>query len=132
MSYGKTGFALQFMLDTTLSDVDRYPLKASDLIVMPIDNDKAPEKVVWGRSPVNEIKDLTNLSLAGDKFYSPQDTVGSWIDYTGSIMAIDPSGRGQDETSYAVIKMLNGQLFLIDAGGVRGGYSSETLQVLVL
>ena len=66
LSYGKTGFALQFMLDTTLSDVDRYPLKASDLIVMPIDNDKAPEKVVWGRSPVNEIKDLTNLSLAGD------------------------------------------------------------------
>ena len=130
LSYGKTGFALQFMLDTTLSDVDRYPLKASDLIVMPIDNDKAPEKVVWGRSPVNEIKDLTNLSLAGDKFYSPQDTVGSWIDYTGSIMAIDPSGRGQDETSYAVIKMLNGQLFLIDAGGVRGGYSSETLQSL--
>ncbi len=130
LSYGKTGFALQFMLDTTLSDVDRYPLKASDLIVMPIDNDKAPEKVVWGRSPINEIKDLTNLSLAGDKFYSPQDTVGSWIDYTGSIMAIDPSGRGQDETSYAVIKMLNGQLFLIDAGGVRGGYSSETLQSL--
>ena len=25
-SYGKSGFALQFMLDTTLEDVDRYPL----------------------------------------------------------------------------------------------------------
>ena len=26
-SYGKAGFALQFMLDTTLSDADKYPLK---------------------------------------------------------------------------------------------------------
>lgn len=27
-SYGRGGFALQFMLDTSLSDGDRYPLKA--------------------------------------------------------------------------------------------------------
>ena len=31
-SYGRSGFALQFMLDTRLSDAERYPLKVSDLI----------------------------------------------------------------------------------------------------
>lgn len=132
LSYGRSGFSLQFMLDTSLSDADRYPLKLSDLIVMPLDNDKAPEKIMWGRNPQNELKDLPNLGLAGDKYYGPQDTVGSYIDYTGSVMAIDPSGRGADETAYAVVKMLNGQLFITDAGGVKGGYSNETLQSLAV
>jgi hypothetical protein len=36
-SYGRSGFALQFMLDTSVSDGDRYPLKLSDLVVMAID-----------------------------------------------------------------------------------------------
>lgn len=130
LSYGRSGFSLQFMLDTSLSDADRYPLKLNDLIIMPLDNDKAPEKIVWGRNPQHELKDLPNLGLAGDKLYGPQDTVGSWIDYTGSIMAIDPSGRGQDETAYCVVKMLNGQLFVTDAGGVKGGYNKETLETL--
>lgn len=37
LSYGRSGFALQFMLDTSLSDADRYPLKLSDLIVDDLD-----------------------------------------------------------------------------------------------
>lgn len=132
LSYGRSGFSLQFMLDTSLSDADRYPLKLSDLIVMPLDNDKAPEKVMWGRIPQNEIKELPNLGLAGDKYYTQQDTVGTYLDYTGSVLAIDPSGRGADETAYAVVKMLNGQLFITDAGGVKGGYAKETLQALAV
>jgi len=132
LSYGRSGFSLQFMLDTSLSDGDRYPLKLSDLIVMPLDNDKAPERVIWGRNPQYEIKELPNLGLAGDKYYGPSDTVGSYLDYTGSVMAVDPSGRGADETAYAVVKMLSGQLFVTDAGGVKGGYSNEALQALAV
>ncbi len=33
-SYGKSGFALQFMLDVSLSDANKYPLKINDLMVM--------------------------------------------------------------------------------------------------
>lgn len=132
LSYGRSGFSLQFMLDTSLSDGDRYPLKLSDLIVMPLDGDKAPEKIIWGRNPQYEIKELPNLGLAGDKYYGPSDTVGSYLDYTGSVMAVDPSGRGADETAYAVVKMLSGQLFVTDAGGVKGGYSNEALQALAV
>tara|TARA_Y100001968_G_scaffold119361_1_gene108757 strand:- start:2414 stop:3043 length:630 start_codon:yes stop_codon:yes gene_type:complete len=47
-------------------------------------------------------------------------------------MAVDPSGRGADETSFAVIKMLNGFLFVTDAGGLPGGYSEDTLKRLAM
>jgi hypothetical protein len=54
----------------------------------------------------------------------------TWLPYTGAIMAIDPSGRGKDETAYAVVKMLNGFVFLLDAGGLQGGYTPEVMKAL--
>lgn len=50
--------------------------------------------------------------------------------YTGTVMAIDPSGRGSDESAYAVIKYLNGYLFLMDIGGFQEGYSDLTLTMM--
>jgi hypothetical protein len=127
LSYGRSGFALQFMLDTSLSDSNKYPLKLSDLIIYSCDKDTAPEKIVYGI--MKPMLDIPNVGLAGDKFYAPEDTIGR-LDYQGSILAIDPSGRGSDETAYAVVKMLNGYLYVTDAGGVAGGYSESTLQHL--
>jgi len=127
LSYGRSGFALQFMLDTSLSDGNKYPLKLSDLIIYSCDKDTAPEKVVYGI--MKPMLDIPNVGLAGDKFYAPEDTIGR-LDYQGSVLAIDPSGRGSDETAYAVVKMLNGYLYVTDAGGVAGGYSESTLQHL--
>jgi len=127
LSYGRSGFALQFMLDTSLSDANKYPLKLSDLLVYSCDKDTAPEKLVYGI--FKTLEDLPNVGLAGDKFYAPEDTVGR-TEYQGSVLAIDPSGRGSDETAYAVVKMLNGFLHVVDAGGVAGGYSDSTLQHL--
>ena len=127
LSYGRSGFALQFMLDTSLSDANKYPLKLADLMIMSCDKTTAPEKVIYGI--MKPISDLPNVGLSGDKFYAPEDTVGR-SEYTGSVLAIDPSGRGSDETAYAVVKMLNGFLYVVDAGGIDGGYSDKTLQHL--
>jgi hypothetical protein len=52
------------------------------------------------------------------------------LDFTGSVLAIDPSGRGKDETAYAVVKMLNGYLYVTRIGGFVGGYSDKTLTSL--
>ncbi len=132
-SYGRTGFAMQFMLDTRLSDVDRFPLKTSDLIVMSVDPSVAPEKLVWARDPKLEWdSSVPNVALSGDRFYRPMETLGSYVPYTGSVMSIDPSGRGKDETGYAIVKMLNGYLFVVDAGGIQGGYSDEVLKALAV
>jgi len=51
-------------------------------------------------------------------------------EFSGTVMAIDPSGRGADETGYAVVKMLNGYLYVCECGGLPGGYDDETLGTL--
>jgi hypothetical protein len=130
-SYGRTGFALQFMLDSTLSDADRYPLKLADLIVLGLNPESAPEKPVWAANISNIVKDIPCVGFNGDRYYGPMDIQGKWIPYEGGIMAIDPSGRGDNETAYAVVKMLNGFLYVTAAGGLKGGYAEDTMNKLV-
>lgn len=131
VSYGSVGYALQFMLNPSLSDVDRFPLKLGNLIVQSVDPDVAPEKLVWAKTPDLEWDALPNVGLRGDRYYRPMKIVGDMIPYTGSVMSIDPSGRGSDETGYAVVKMLNGTLYVPEAGGLKGGYDQDTLMELV-
>ena len=126
-SYGRSGFALQFMLDTTLSDQDKYPLKLSDLVVMDIDKDKCPVKVAWGSRTEEVIRDLPNVGFTGDRFHKPLYISDEWQEYSGTVMSIDPAGRGKDNTGYAIVKQLNGMLYVVDAGGLPGGYSPEAL-----
>ncbi len=131
ISYGSAGFALQFQLDSTLADVDRFPLKVSDLIVTTVDCDLAPEKYVWARDPNLEWdSSIPNVAFAGERYHRPFKTLGDMVEYNGSVLAIDPAGRGTDETSYAVVKMLNGVLYVPAAGGLQGGYSEEVLEKL--
>lgn len=128
-SYGKAGFALQFMLDTSLSDVDKFPLKLSDFITLDLHIDVAPVKVSWA-SGKDQLLPLESIGLTGDKWYKPMWVSPEWIDYQGCMMFIDPSGRGKDETGYAIVKHLNGMLYLVAAGGFKEGYSEITLKAL--
>lgn len=130
VSYGRAGFALQFMLDTSLSDGDKYPLKICDLIVMSLNPDMGNTKLAWANDPACVINDLPNVALTGDKFYRPMWKSEDMMEYTGAVMFIDPSGRGSDETGFAVTKQLMGNIFLMDAGGSKAGYSPEALQNL--
>lgn len=129
-SYGRSGFSLQFMLDTRLSDSDRYPLRLADLIVMNCNPTMGPEKIVWAASPEQAYADLPAVGLDGDRYYRPMYLEPRWANYEGVVMAIDPSGRGKDETGFAVIASLNGFLYLLAAGGFLGGYDEKTLKAL--
>lgn len=133
VSYGRSGFTMQFMLDPRLSDLDRHPLKINDLVVMDCDKDTAPEKIVWAQDPQLEWdSSVPNVGFNGDRFHRPFKTIGDSVDYSGSVMAIDPSGRGKDETSWAIVKMLNGFLYVVDAGGMQGGYGEDVLKSLAV
>jgi len=127
LSYGPTGFALQFQLDTSLSDADRYPLKLRDLVVMDLDPELAPGRVIWASGPGQEIKDLPVVGLPGDRFFAPMEVLGEYAPYDGIVMAVDPSGKGKDETSWCVMGHKSGFLYLLDVGGSMDGYSSDTL-----
>jgi hypothetical protein len=127
-AYGRSGFALQFMLDTSLSDAEKYPLKTSDLVIMPLNIEKAPVSLQWSSGPEYQILDLPNVGFSGDRWHRPMFIdKENWIPYEGAVMTIDPSGRGADETGYAITKQLHGSLFLTAAGGLKGGYDDITL-----
>lgn len=132
MSYGRSGFAMQFMLDTSFSDGDRFPLKLNDLIVMALGGqDMAPAKVVWGSGPEQTIEEFAGIGLAGDRLNRPMFyTKDDFMPYQGMVMSIDPSGRGGDELAYAIVGMLNGFLYVLTCKGLTGGYSDENLQKL--
>ena len=130
LSYGKAGFALQFMLNTNLSDQEKYPLKVQDLMIANLSLDEANLKWYWSNDRQLRINDLPCVALKGDYFYEPQGRSSEVYEYTGTVMAVDPSGRGKDETSYAIVKYLNGYLFLMEVGGTKEGYSDSTMRLL--
>jgi len=132
-SYGRSGFALQFMLDTSLSDQERYPLKLADMMVMDCDKEIAPVKVSWASGKDQRIEGLESIGFPGDRWLKPlwfSQGVDGFDKYQGSVLYIDPSGRGKDETGWAVVNMLNGMLYLMDCGGYKDGYSPATLTAL--
>ena len=126
-SMGRSNFMLQFMLDTSLSDADKFPLKCADLIVTSVNPKSAPESVIWCSDPQNVIKELPTVGLPGDYFYSPMRLQGEWDVYSETICSVDPSGRGSDETTAAYISQRNGILYLHDMRAYRDGYSDNTL-----
>ena len=126
-SMGRSNYMLQFQLDTSLSDAEKFPLKMSDLVVTSVNPTEAPDNCVWCSDPRNVIKDLPTVGLPGDYFYSPMQLQGDWSPYTETICSVDPSGRGTDETAAAYISQKNGFLYLHEMRAYRDGYSDSTL-----
>jgi hypothetical protein len=129
-SYGRSGFAMQFMLDTSASDSNRYPLKLADLIVLGLSGDMAPIRLSWASGPEQVIQDLPVVGLHGDRLHRPIFVAKEFVEFQGTVMAIDPAGRGSDELAYAVVSMLNGWLYLRECRGLTGGYTDENLEFL--
>jgi len=124
---GRSNFMLQFQLDTTLSDAEKFPLKFSDLVITSVNPTQAPDAVVWCSDPRNVLKDLPTVGLPGDYFYSPMSLQGEWGPYTETICSVDPSGRGTDETAATYISQRNGFLYVHQVRAYRDGYSDATL-----
>jgi hypothetical protein len=124
---GRSNFMLQFQLDTSLSDAEKFPLKMADLVVTSVNNTNAPDNVIWCSDPRNVIKDLPTVGLPGDYFYSPMQMQGEWTPYTETICSVDPSGRGSDETAACYLSQKNGFIYLHDVRAYRDGYSDKTL-----
>ena len=126
-SMGRSNFLLQFMLDTSLSDAEKFPLKMADLVVTSVNPTTAPDDIIWCSDPRNVLKDLPTVGLPGDYFYSPMQLYGDWNPYQETICSVDPSGRGSDETTAAYISQRNGFLYVQEMRAYRDGYSDKTL-----
>ena len=126
-SMGRSNYMLQFQLDTSLSDAEKFPLKMADLVVTSVNPSQAPDNCIWCSDPQNVIKELPTVGLPGDYFYSPMQLQGEWTPYQETICSVDPSGRGTDETAAAFISQKNGFLYLHEMRAYRDGYSDSTL-----
>jgi len=132
IEYGRTGFRLQFQLDTTLSDAERYPLKLRDLVVMDLAPDQAPDYVVWCNAPERLRQDLETVGFSGDFFHWPAMYSQDWGEYEGAILYVDPSGRGKDETAFCVAKQRGGVIYVPVCRGLTGGYEDQVLQTIAI
>lgn len=130
---GRASFALQYMLDTSLSDAERYPLRQYNLITMAINPMKAPMTVQWGRDndKNNYIKDIPNLGFSGDHFLRPLFIDKEWEPLESKVLFVDPSGRGADETAWAIVGALNGIMYLLHVGGTQGDPSQAMTQIAI-
>ena len=128
---GRSNFMLQFMLDTSLSDAEKFPLKFADLIINPVNPETAPENIIWCSSKDNIVKELPCVGLPGDYYYSPMQVQGEWKPYSETICSVDPSGRGTDETVACFISQLNGIMYLHEIYASTDGYSDNTLLAIL-
>lgn len=130
LSYGRSGFALQFMLDTSLADADRYPLKLRDLIVMPLDQSQGPVSLVWSNSAEHVVNDLPIMGFEGDRFYGPAVLPDKFEPYSSIKASLDTSGRGSNQTALNIVAELNGRIFHLYCAGWLEGYSPKTLDAI--
>lgn len=126
---GLSKFMLNHMLDTSVGDALRYPLKTESIIVerlsvgalLPMTVSRA-----YGVAPLDFTSHTVAFKLCRGIF-SPEVQAPQ-----GIIMYVDPAGGGAnaDETAYAVTAFLNGNIYVLACGGLPGGYSEEVLERL--
>ena len=129
----KASWQLQYMLNCRLSTLDKFPIRLGDLIVMALDGKALPEVVSWASGAEQRINELPCVGLGADRYYHRPMMVQGWLPKSEkwrSVMAIDPSGRGSDELSWAVVAELNGNLFVLESGGTTRGYEDDVLELL--
>jgi hypothetical protein len=128
-SMSRSNYMLQFQLDTSLSDALKFPLKLSDFSVLPLDPKKGPADVVWGADK-ETLLDLPAVALPGDRWHRPK-AISEFVPYGETIVSVDPSGRGKDETVATILSQINGLIFIRDIFASQDGYSDKTLREIL-
>ena len=119
-------FALHYKLDTTLADFEKFPLRLADLIVLDVNPEMCPEKIVWASS--TPMKGMPSFGLSGDLVYEPMWISDKFVPFTQTIVTVDPSGRGSDETGVCVASFSNGYVYIHELIGYPGGYEKGILK----
>ena len=129
LSISRSTFQLQFMLDVSLSDFDKFPLKTQDFIVYNFPITKAPMDITHS----SQRYVFENYGVDGDYFVVPSYVDTEFKPFEDIVMGIDTAGRGKDETAYSIVGIANGKLYILDVGGFLKPTADEnTLQQLYI
>jgi len=74
------------------------------------------------------MKGMPSFGLTGDVIYEPMWISETYVPYTQRVMYVDPSGRGEDETSVCVGSFANGYIHIHELIGYPGGYEKNVLK----
>ena len=127
---GTAYFQLQHMLNTTLMDSMRNPLKLTALTFINPPGDKFPLSIIRGMLS-SHLRDFAVHDF-GFKVTEACDVSHEVAKLQSIVAYIDPAGGGAnaDETAWAIGGLLNGNVHLISVGGLPGGYEENKLEEL--
>lgn len=127
LDQGEAYFQLQHMLNTTLADALRFPLKPEKLCVLKPSGARFPLVIVRGMLD-SHAKDFSVADHAF-KMMVPHEISQETSVLQSQWAYIDPAAGGAngDETAWAIGGFLNGNIHLLSAGGMPGGYDEEKL-----
>lgn len=127
---GTPYFQLQHMLNTEMSDALRFPLKPTLLTVMRFAGARFPLSLTRGMLSTQ----VRDFSVADHAFQMmvPHEVSPEMGKLQHVWCYIDPAAGGAngDETAYAIGGILSGNIFLLAAGGLPGGYTEDKLKAL--
>lgn len=135
VEWGTTEFERQFKMWMDAGSDRLYPLKLKDLIVFeftppnPATGNKLhlPAQIVWTPLRDQRVRDLQLDALPGDSaVYAPM-SMDVLLPAEEVICQIDPSGEGDDETTWSIIAGLSGRVFLCHQGSSLEGATEATL-----
>ena len=124
MSKGDSLFQLQYMLDTSKADMNRFPLRLSDLIVSP-DFKPASCREEYRRTN-SEYSFAVKEGKGSDRLYV-SEADGFEVPYTKIILALDPAGAGADSFSYHILGTRNSFVFSIAHGRWATGLNRQVM-----
>lgn len=132
LDQGSAYFQLQHMLNTSLSDAERFPLKLANLRITAFDRENrlAPMRITHARTDKNKITPPAGWPLKDDMYRLQEaEDFGPINSY---YMYVDPAGGGQngDEIAVAVTGYCAGRVFLAYVAGRTGGLTEDNLNWL--
>lgn len=129
LDQGPEYFQLQHMLDTTLTDAGRYPLRPRDLVVMDMSLEVAPGAVAWLPNQKLRYKEdeIAARYRVKPELYKPFSVSDKLSPYDFKMVHIDPSGDGSDEVAVTAGYELNGYVFIPEIMALQGGHSETNM-----
>lgn len=131
LDQGPEYFQLQHMLDTTLSDENRYPLKPRNLIIMDVNKEQGPGMVTWMPGVKNKVAEqITRTYACSPEMYHPFVVSDQFYPWEFKYVHIDPAGGGENADEIAVVAgyLLHGYVHVPEVLALQGGHTEENLQ----
>lgn len=126
LDQGQAYFNLQHMLNTDLTDSNRYPLNCRDLIIDLFPTTQAHGEYVWMPIEQNRVRFKGTFNVK-PKFYRAYSVNPTLYEFEGKHAYIDTAGGGKngDLTVVAITYFLHGFIFLAEVKKFAGGYQDE-------